>query len=97
MGLGVPTICFALVDNQLQAEGLDGCVKWCGDLRDGESSSKINEPTVGKIKDAVIDLLQKDSRDKLMNQSFHYFDTLGSLRIAKEIVKAIEYRNGISL
>lgn len=95
LGLGVPTICFAVVDNQLQAEGLDGCVKWCGDLRVGESSLKINELTIDRIKDAVIDLLQKDSRDKLINQSFHHFDTLGSLRIAKEIVKAIEYRNGI--
>ena len=81
----VPSILFAMVDNQLSAEALNQYTLWIGDIRKNESldKSKINE-----IKSILLELIDNAHKYKeVVNRCTDIVDGRGALRIAREIIQ----------
>lgn len=87
----IPTILFAMVDNQLTASALKERVIWVGDIRETKESNEISSE---KIRNIVNDVkhLYEDATEyhNMKKRCRRYIDGQGALRIAKEIIKLIE-------
>lgn len=87
----IPTILFAMVDNQLTAAALKDRVIWAGDIRETKES---NEISIEKVRSIVSDvkLLYEDAIEyhNAKSRCRKYIDGQGALRIAREIMKLVE-------
>lgn len=79
----VPTIAYAIADNQLGNEKLDGALVWCGDVRE---NGILNHLAVKRIV-STLDMLIKDpqKRKALIENGRKICDGHGAERIAYEI------------
>lgn len=87
MASSVPTIAYALADNQLGNEQLNGAVKWCGDVRKGDI---LNLSIVDRIV-SELEILINDGKKRnfLIRRGRDVCDGHGAERIAQMITEII--------
>ncbi len=83
MASSVPTIAYAIADNQLGNRLLDGGILWCGDIRkESHIDIKKLDLIISKLKE-LLDSAEK--RKELIMKGYSICDGQGAKRIAERI------------
>ncbi len=93
LSLGIPTISFAIAENQLVNKELEDIILWCGLINKITKNGRLRIKDKNIIKNKLSFLLESyEIREKLSEQGKVFIDGLGAVRIA-QMIKCLEEKN----